>query len=328
MILLMKKRVFTGSLFFCLLMLLLYSGFIFCEGRQSALLELRSLCDKAIHQDKEYRLKETNTLSSSGYEIGGRDSSTISYPSGHVEKISKKTKTADLAAEDKQYKVDQSYLLIKNPINVIVLDSLFTSVLRQNNMENIQTALIYTVNNDTVIYSNPDSDFYRSAIALPLITTGIKDEIVLQAYVDIPFSYVIARNKEHFIILFIVFCLILGVLFAIWYSKRFLVPIQEKPRELLKIKESLLFDRERGLFYFNGSTQILLKNIQLKLFILLLDSPQHFQTSEEIKRIVWGKTVATSDTLNTNIRRLRISLKPIPDLKIVFENGGYRLDIL
>lgn len=328
MILLMKKRVFTGSLFFCLLMLLLYYGFIFCEGRQSALLEVRSFCDKAIHQDKEYRLKETDTSSSSGYEIGGRDSSTISYPSGHVEKISKKTKTADLAAEDKQYKVDQSYLLTKNPINIAVLDSLFNSVLRQNNMENIQTALIYTVNNDTVIYSNPDSDFYRSAIALPLITTGIKDDIVLQAYVDIPFSYVIARNKEHFIIISIVFCLILGVLFAIWYSKRFLVPIQEKPRELLKIKENLLFDRERGLFYFNGNNQILLKNIQLKLFILLLDSPQHFQTSEEIKKNVWGKTVATSDTLNTNIRRLRISLKPIPDLKIVFENGAYRLDIL
>lgn len=328
MILLMKKRVFTGSLFFCLLMLLLYSGYIFCEGRQSALLEVRSLCDKVIHQDKEYRLKETNTLSSSGYKMGGRDSSTILYPSGHVEKISKKIKTADLAAEDKQYKVDQSYLLIKNPINVAVLDSLFNSVLRQNNMENIQTALIYTVNGDITIYSNLDSAFYHSATALSPITTGIKNEIVLQAYVDIPFSYVIAGNKEHFIILFIVFCLILGVLFATWYGKNFLIPIQEKPRELLQIKENLLFDRERGLFYINGDTQIPLKNTQLKLFVLLLDSPQHFQTSEEIKRMVWGKTIATSDTLNTTIRRLRISLKSIPDLKIVFENGGYRLDIL
>ncbi len=328
MILLMKKNVFTGSLLFCLLVLLFDFGYIFCEGRQSALSEIRDLCDKVIHQDKENRLEETNTLSSSGYKTSGCDSSTILYSNGHMEKISKNANKVDLIAEEKQYRVDQSYLLIKNPVNIAALDSLFNLTLRESNMVNVRTAMVYTVNNDTVIYSNPDSNFYHTATALLPITTGIKDEIVLQAYVDIPFFYVVARNKEHFIILFVMFCLILVVLFATWYSKKFLKSIQEKPRELLKIKENLLFDRERGLFYINGDTQIPLRNIQLKLFIVLLDSPQHFQTSEEIKRIVWGKTGATSDTLNTTIRRLRIGLKPIPDLKIVFENGGYRLDIL
>lgn len=328
MILLMKKRVFAGSLVFCLLMLLVYSGYVFCEVRQSVLSEICNLCDKVIHRDKEYRLKEINTLSFSGYKMSDCDSSTISYSSGHVEKIAKNANTVDLIAEEKQYRVDQSYLLMENPVNIVVLDSLFNLALLQSNMVNVRTAMVYTVNSDTARYSNPDSDFYRSSIALPPITTGIKDEIVLQAYVDIPFSYVVAKDKEHFIILLIIFCLILGVLFAIWYSKKILVPIQEKPRELLKIKENLLFDRERGLFYIDGDTQVSLKNIQLKLFLLLLDSPEHFQTSEEIKRIVWGKTGATTDTLNTTIRRLRVSLEPISDLKIVFGNAGYRLDIL
>ena len=74
--------------------------------------------------------------------------------------------------------------------------------------------------------------------------------------------------------------------------------------------------------------KVSLENYKLKLFVLLLNSPEHFQTSEDIKKIVWGKTGATNDTLNTTIKRLRADLKPIPDLKIVHGNGGYRLEIL
>lgn len=325
MILLLKKRVFLGSLLFCLLLLLFYSGYIFNEGRESALLEIRGLCDKVMHQDKENRLNEIDALSYSGYKESDCDT-TITYFNGHVEKIVKNDNAIVLMADEKQYRVDQSFLLMENPIQIFVLDSLFNLALQQNNMSNIQTALLYTVNNETVICSNPDSAFYLSATALSPITTGIKDEISIQAYVDIPISYVIGRHKEHFLILLIVFCLTLGVLFTIWYNKKFMVPIQETTRKLIKIKENLLFDKEKGVLYFNGDIQVALSNRRLDIFVLLLESPEHFQTSKEIIRIVWGNG-GTSDVLNSTLKRLRDNLEPIPDIKIVHENSGYCLHI-
>lgn len=324
----MKKKVFVGCLLLCMMTLLVYSMYIFHRERQATLSDICNLCDEIIHQDKEYRLKETGILSSSGYKSSESDSSTVLYSSGQVEKVAKNTDSSDLITEEKLYRVDQSFLLMENPIDVVVLDSLFNLALQQGGMINVHAALAYTANDDKTVYSNPDLTFYKSACALPPITTGVKDEIVLQAYVEIPFYCVINRSKGHFIIIGIVFCLLLGLLIAIKYNKKFVTPVCEESRTLIKIKENILFDDEKGILYFNTDIQVHLVNYKLKLFVLLLDSPGHFQTSEEIKKIVWGKTGATNDVLNTTIRRLRKDLENIPDLKIVFENGGYRLNIL
>ena len=328
MILLIKKRIFVEGLSLCLLMLLVYSVYIFIERRKSVLSEIRNLCIEVIHQDKENRLLDTGSLSFSGYTSLESDSSIISYSGGQVEKIVKNINSLDLITEEKQYRVDQSFLLMENPIDVVVLDSLFNLALQQADMVNVHTALTYAVNDDKTVYSNPDLAFYESACALPPIATGVKDEIVLQAYVELPFYYVISRNKGHFIIIGIVFCLLLGLLIAIKYNKKFVTPVCEESRTLIKIKENILFDDKKGILYLNTDIQVHLVNYKLKLFVLLLDSPGHFQTSEEIKMIVWEKTGATNDVLNTTIRRLRKDLENIPDLKIVFENGGYRLNIL
>ena len=324
----MKKKVFVGCLLLCMMTLLVYSMYIFHRERQATLSDICNLCDEIIHQDKEYRLKETGILSSSGYKSSESDSSTVLYSSGQVEKVAKNTDSSDLITEEKLYRVDQSFLLMENPIDVVVLDSLFNLALQQGGMINVHAALAYTANDDKTVYSNPDLTFYKSACALPPITTGVKDEIVLQAYVEIPFYCVINRSKGHFIIIGIVFCLLLGLLIAIKYNKKFVTPVCEESRTLIKIKENILFDDENGILYFNTDIQVHLVNYKLKLFVLLLDSPGHFQTSEEIKMIVWEKTGATNDVLNTTIRRLRKDLENIPDLKIVFENGGYRLNIL
>lgn len=328
MILLIKKRVFVGGLSVCMLMLFVYSGYIFSERQKFVLSDIRNLCNEIIHQDKENRLLETGSLSFSGYRPLESGSSTISYSSGHVEKVAKNTNSSDLITEEKQYRVDQSFLLMENPVDVVVLDSLFNLALQQGGMINVHAALAYTANDDKTVYSNPDLTFYKSACALPPITTGVKDEIVLQAYVEIPFYCVINRSKGHFIIVGVIFCLLLGLLIGTRYSKKFATPVCEEPRKLIKIKENILFDEDKGILYFNVDIKVSLENYKLKLFILLLNSPEHFQTIENIKKIVWGKTGATNDTLNTTIKRLRADLKPIPDLKIVYGNGGYRLEIL
>lgn len=328
MILLMRKKVFIGGLFFCVMMCLLYFFYIFSENHQSALSEICNLFDKAIHWDKDYRLKEIASSSSSGYNLSDRNNSAVLCFGNHIEQITENSQQINLSPEEKQYRFDQSILLMENPIDVVVLDSLFNLALQQGGMINVHAALAYTANDDQTVYSNPDLTFYKSACALPPITTGVKDEIVLQAYVEMPFYCVINRSKGHFIIVGVIFCLLLGLLIATRYSKKFATPVCEEPRKLIKIKENILFDEGKGILYYNVDIKVSLENYKLKLFVLLLNSPEHFQTSEDIKKIVWGKTGATNDTLNTTIKRLRADLKPIPDLKIVHENGGYRLEIL
>lgn len=63
MILLVKKKLFVGCLSLCMLMLLIYFGYIFRERRKSVLSDIRSLCNEVIHQDKENRLLETGSQS-------------------------------------------------------------------------------------------------------------------------------------------------------------------------------------------------------------------------------------------------------------------------
>lgn len=324
--LLVKKRMFLGGLLFCMMVLLLYFVYTFNEGKQIALQYIYSLCIDAIHLDQTNRLEETGTSSSSGYKPISNDTITTLHTNGHVERIVRNNNLVNLKTEEKMYRVDQSYLLFANPINVVVLDSLFNSLLLQNHYRGVRTALAYTVNNDSTIYSNQDSTFYHSKFALPPVTTGIHDEIVLQAYVDMPFYNVIIQNKVDFIIIGALFFLSLGFFFLTWYNKKYLIPLQETTRKLIKIKENLLFDKEKGVLYFNGDIQVALSNRRLDIFVLLLESPEHFQTSKEIIRIVWGNG-GTSDVLNSTLKRLRDNLEPIPDIKIVHENSGYCLHI-
>ncbi|WP_289004198.1 helix-turn-helix domain-containing protein [Parabacteroides sp.] len=326
----LKKRV-VGILF-CLLMLIisLFIGGMF-QGRFTSLEKVQDLLIDVVVQDGEVRIKEAGINYSSGY-MPLSDTSVVTIQSeGKIDKVGENESVKCEQAEiQKDSRVKQTFLLSKNPINVIVLDSLFQSVLKENGL-NLQTALVYTANGHTE-YSCVDSTFYVRFTALAPVTTGIRDEIVIQGYVDIPLNYVSNREKVYLIILAVAFILVLILLVAIWRNKKLekiiFEPVQKITRTRTQIKASLFFDREKGILYFNDDIQVSLINYKLKLFVLLLDSPGHFQTSEEIKKIVWGKTGATNDVLNTTIRRLRKDLENIPDLKIVFENGGYRLNIL
>lgn len=323
----LKKRL-IGILFSLLILTIGLFIFTLYQSRLSALTDIHTLLKLVIVQDGESRFREMRIRYSSGYKQLS-DSSTVSVQSENkMEKIDKYKNLKYLSEEEKELRAKQTYLLRKNPIKISVLNSLFTLALIENGIT-LKTALIYSTKSNST-YSCIDSTFYLKSVALSPVTTGIKDEIILQAYVDIPFIYVANKDKTYLIILIGVFCLVLILLLIIWRSKKLekiiFEPVQKKTRTKTKIKENLYFDKERGILYFNDNVEVSFGNYKLKLFILLLDSPEHFRSAEDIREKIWGK-IATKDKLNTTIRRLRKDLEPIPDLKIIFENGGYRLSI-
>ena len=323
------KNKFTGILL-CLLMLIVYLiGLVLYQNRVSVLSEINILFESAIVLDTEVRMEETNSTYSSGYTLPRQSSSAISIQSENItETFKTNIDSTYLAKSEKLFRVKQSFLLQKSPMKLLILDSLFKSALIANGI-NVNTAFTYTVNKNTQ-YSNEDTTIYTTLRALPAITAGVKSEIVLQAYVDVPFLHLKGRGRVYFIMLTAVFFLFLFLLGVTWYNKKLAVvliePIKEEGRVLIEIKENLLFDPEQGILYYNDNVKVSFRNYKLKLFILLLNKPAHFESSVNIMSLLWRHT-ATTAKLNTTIKRLRKDLEPIPDLTIISKNRGYQLKI-
>lgn len=326
------KKIFIGGLFCLLTLMTSLSIFTIYQSQLSVYEKIETLLKVAIVLDSEHRIKETRTIYSSGYNTPPNNSIISIKSEKNIAKINKEKDLEKQEDTEKELRVKQTYLLsiCKTPINIETLNSLFKSSLKKNGL-NLNTALAYTANGCTE-YSCKDSTFYTGWTTLSPIMTGMDNEILIQGYVDIPFKYIVNKEKGYLTILAILFISIFIFLVATKRSKKvekvIFEPILETERTRTQIKENLLFDKEKGVLYFNGNIQVTLENYKLKIFILLLDSPEHFQTSKDINRIVWEEVVVTSGALTTTIKRLRTKLEPIPDLHIIFENGGYRLDIL
>lgn len=221
----------------------------------------------------------------------------------------------------------QTFLLNENPIQVRVLDSLFNARLLAAGYP-FRTAVRYTAKGKTT-HSASDTSLYRSASPLRIVHTGLKDEMVLQAYVEIPFLFQVAKQKKIFFLLFSLLAFLVATCFWIVYSpmaERYIYrPIRKKPRVMQQLTENLYFDAERGLLMGYGH-EVRLINYKLKLFNLLLDSPGHYRSMDDILRMVWEGAIVSNNTIEQTIRRLRKELACFSDLHIVTERKvGYRL---
>ena len=324
------KNKITGILL-CILMLIIYLiSLILHQNRVSVLSEINTLFKSTIAQETEIRMKETNSNYSSGYKQPNQSRSITSIQSENkTETVKTNNDSTQLIQSEKVLRVKQTFLLLENPTKISILDSLFQATLIAHGI-NAKAAFTYTVNKNTQ-YSNTDSAIYTTSKALPAITAGVKNEIIFQAYAGVPFSCLVSRDKVYFIMLTAAFCLILILLGAIYFSNSLtIIPVEsikEEKKALIKIKENLLFDPEKGILYYNNDVKVSFRNYKLKLFTLLLNSPEHFQTSENLKIALW-EHVATTNKLNTTIKRLRTDLEATPNLKIISKDGGYQLLII
>jgi hypothetical protein len=231
--------------------------------------------------------------------------------------------------EDMRYVADQLFLLHENPINVFTLDSMFRST-QKKNMFPVQTAVIYT-DNSGIHHSRPDTAFYTSAIALDEIRIG-GGMIRLQAFVRVSPVYWLNEAGSAYTSILLAWLLGMGILAGYGYylkrDKFSIVPLNSTPSVLKKLTEDLLFDEKCGRLLYLGQT-IELRKIQLKIFISLLDAPDHYLSYTEMKEKIWNNEDTPQNSVHKSIERLKIKLAPVSVLALMVHHGkGCRLEII
>ena len=105
------------------------------------------------------------------------------------------------------------------------------------------------------------------------------------------------------------------------------MPLQEAPKEMIQIKEDILFDETHGVLHYHRH-RIELANQRLKLFCILLEHKGYFIESDQLKEEIWPDGSVSKDALTATAKRLKEDLSPIPGLVIESARGkGYSLKI-
>lgn len=251
----------------------------------------------------------------------------------------KKQEMKSYSMEEKQNIVIQSYLYTINPINVFKFDSIFCSLLSQNNIPAL-TAIRYTDNrNNTVLESNGDNLFYSFTYATDEVQLGMMQEMSIQAFVKIPLSTVISSVKTP-MALWALFCIfITGIVFFIQKPRKkriSIIPHFISFKELetdknvtqnlpIKISDDIFFDSLKGYIYYHERT-IKLQKSQSDLLLCFLNAPDHFISNDQMEIKLRGAILDNKTWRSQAIKRLREALAPVSEIRIDNNRGrGYTL---
>lgn len=315
------------------------------ETKKEKTIYANEILDKVMRVDKEKRGENFLKFFSMVRRLVPKSDSISIRTNQGVKKFERSDSLRLLPIEEKIYIAQQMYLLRKNPIRVKIVDSLFQATLKEKDIS-AETAMIYTANGKSEI-SNPDSMFYKKAIALNVIRVGFKGEsFELQAFVKLPLSYLLSKAPHFWTIILLwiggTFLLIgwiirrrqASIALPIEQSEQFpqnpnglVVPITASPQKWLQITESLLFDEEKGELSYNGQI-IYLTRKSLRLFSFLLKGENYYQNYENIKKEVWKDENASNDAIRKMVNQLNNKLASIPNLSIEIENKlGYQIKL-
>lgn len=326
------KFYWKWSVFVLMTMLCLLS---FYKSYQNVKYELQeesqTLFQRAVQDDTNRRIKDLGDafcFSYSGANRLERDSITIKTADTIIHMKNNKEVARRMSSQEKSDFSLQHYLSMENPIQVTLLDSAFRASLYEHAIP-AQTVTCYTFIDKTEC-SSSDTSFYQSFIPLKEIVFGANRAIVLQAFVQFPFLYIVGEVflRNIFRILAMVILWVIAIVLT-WKRPRInILPLQEAPKEMIQIKEDILFDETHGVLHYHRH-RIELANQRLKLFCILLEHKGYFIESDQLKEEIWPDGSVSKDALTATAKRLKEDLSPIPGLVIESARGkGYSLKIV
>lgn len=305
---------------------------LFKDIKKSLIVKADNVFNYAIQQDKVHRGEGfvNDFRSEKKITFSPSESFTISTAQ-NVIKIDKSEKK-DLSYEEKKYIGDHLYLLSKNPIQVIRLDSMFKEMLYKYGLP-AETAIVYTVNEESRC-SNPDSLFYKNATPLNLVSIG--GIIHLQGYVKFN-DFFIWNKIPHIgtiVLVWVGMVLLLSAYnFLKWREWRIFSILYVKPQGELdfnlsapapnhisifqpsagdrRIRDDLFFNEKKGEIRYKSNLFFLSKK-STELLKFLFQGDDWFQTYESIKIEVWRDESKTNDAVRNAVNRLNDELESIP----------------
>lgn len=328
-----------SSFVFLIVTLLSYEAISnsFKQIRENEYIVASNIFKEVIKRDRDFRLKGHHVRYLTEQSTNG-DSIKLETSKGVITyKKEVESSTKDKFLEDKEFTTSQLYLMLKNPIRASVLDSMLRAELVKKGIL-VQTAVIYEGRLDKTIqkdYSTPDSSFYHTALALLPIHIGIPKlnfEISLKGYMNSPFKYLLKKvpNLEMILVAYGVLLLsfILSVIWCLYMHKKEGGKRQRSDFEI-EIADDLVFDKNTGEITSNGLVFCQLREYRMKLFLLLLEAPDHYLDYESIREIIWKDKNVTKERINKTVTRLREDLKDLP-IPITIENvrsHGYQINL-
>lgn len=327
-----KKIYFLWSVVALVTMLCLLSFYRSYQDVQADFIkESWNLFQQEVQDDTDRRIRELGDafcFSYSGASRQERDSLTIVTVDTIIHIKNNKEVARRMSSQEKADFSLQLYLLMENPIHVMLLDSAFRASLYEHAIS-AQTVTCYTFIDKTEC-SSSDTSFYRSFIPLKEIVFGANRTIVLQAFVQFPFLYIVGEVflRNIFWILAMVILWVIAIVLT-WKRPRInILPLQEAPEEMIQITEDILFDETHGVLHYHRH-RIELANQRLKLFCILLEHKGYFIESDRLKEEIWPDGSVSKDALTATAKRLKEDLSPIPGLVIESARGkGYSLKIV
>lgn len=286
-------------------------GFVFFVDRAKEKLidETLKVFDQAIRKDKAQRGEGFLNIFTSKVRRTRVPSKSIKITTKEGITEMKKEKK-NISYEEGKYINDHLYLLTKNPINVVRLDSIFKELLEEDDLPG-ETAIVYTANGVSEC-SVSDSVFYKEAIALELVSIG--NFIKLQGYVKYR-TWDIWRNVPHrwalIIIGLFVLMLVGGYTFFNWRKWKVfsqLKYIEKCSPSDKRIKENLFFNEITRELRYNEN-RISLTKRSAELLAYLFKGEDWFQTYEDIKKDVWGNGDTSNDAVRNAVNRLNNELE-------------------
>ena len=255
----------------------------------------------------------------------------------------------NLSMEEKLKLVGETLLQISSPIDPDSLNTFFREILQQRNISVLSgvryTETGYSENDNgyTLYSSGTDTAFFASAYPLPEYTTGIFDEITVQAYVKVPFSTVVKKAGAYLTIPFFGWLLIVSAyLIYIMYRRQAkkreeaeikakaeieakLARTEAKLTDIIGVKDIVWMDEAKTCLHYKDQ-KVELTTLLAQVVSLCLDKPDNFVTIEEIAIELWGKPDLPRGRITQLMSRLRTTLADIPELRVESTRGvGYRL---
>lgn len=316
------------------IMMTLFCLFSFYNSYHIARCELQeesqALFQQVVKEDTDRRIKELGNdfcFSYSGANRLERDTITIMAVDTIIHINNNKDVARRMSSQEKTDFCLQLFLSMENPIKIASLDSAFRLALHELSIP-AHVATRYTFIDKTV-YSVKDTSLCQSFIPLKEVVFGPNRTMVLQAFVQFPFLYIVGEviSQNTFWILVIIIFLVVVVFLTRKRPGISVLPLNEPPIEVLQIADDILFDETHGVLHYHGH-RIELVNQRLKLFCVLLEHKGNFIDSDKLKCEIWPDGSVSKDALSTTVKRLKNDIQPVSELTIESARGrGYRLNI-
>ena len=235
-----------------------------------------------------------------------------------------------------------------HPLNPDTLNLLFNEILKEKGIH-VPTGIVYR-NKKQITYSENDSTTLQEAVRSSIQTLDAKNTIHIQAWAACDWKTLLRYTDGKAFLPVAIYCLFsLLVLWSMRSKKKekasqveetpvtgYCQPTEEisdqiPEEETDPIRQAIRLEATSQRMYINGQC-VRLRKMSFQIMALLLATPAHRTTREEISHELWPKEYGrtSKEVLNNrmdgHINYLRDTLKAFPEVQLLRQGEFYRIE--